>query len=273
MSLTPNVAIVMPVFNCQRYIRAAIESVLRQTYSDFTLYVFNDGSTDATREVVQSISDPRLRLINNSRNQGGSAIRQYAITTLDEEWIAYLDADDVARPDRLEKQRAMIAANPKLVAVGSALECIDERGHRLGFRRYPLRADEIRRRLPMENCVAHPAVFFHRPSALRAGGYHADVDGAEDYSLWLRMACLGDIENHPEPLTLYRLHAAQFKSRQTRQQIRQTLKTRLEARRLGYPVSLRFWATWVALAALLMLPVSIVIWFFRRRTLETEQQA
>ena len=270
MSTAQRIAVVMPAYNAERYVRSAIESVLAQTCADFTLYVFDDGSTDATAQIVRSIADPRLRLIGSARNQGGAATRQRALATVEEEWVAYLDADDLARPDRLEKQRATVAAHPGLVVLGSALECIDELGRSLGFRRYPLDASAVLRRLPIENCIAQPAAFFHRPTALRAGGYPPGPDGAEDYSLWLRMGRLGAIANHPAPLTRYRLHAAQFKSTRTRQQILQTLKTRLEARRLGYPTSLAFWASWTAQAALLALPPALVRWLFVKRTLRRE---
>src|SRR5512145_570528 len=125
MTMAERIAVVMPAFNAERYIRSAIESVLAQTDAAFTFYVFDDGSTDATAEIVRSIPDPRLRLIGSERNQGIAATRQRALTMVGEEWIAYLDADDLARRARLEKQRAMVAANPKLVVLGSALECLD----------------------------------------------------------------------------------------------------------------------------------------------------
>ncbi|MCM2278498.1 MAG: glycosyltransferase [Oligoflexia bacterium] len=271
MFTLPSLAVVIPTYNGERTVRHSIESVLNQTYRDFTLYVFNDGSKDGTSELLRSIArecgDPRLKVIDNPVNLGLSKTHQLALASLKEEWLAHLDHDDLMRPDRLEKQVAMIAANPRLVAVGSALQYIDGSGAPLGLRRYPVGAQEIRRRLPIENCVANPAALFHRPTALKVGGYRPGIDGVEDYDLWLRMAQVGDIENHPEPLTSYRIHPSQFTARNTRQQNRRSLRTRLEAVRLGYPAGPYYWLTWLAQAALLAFPGRFVIWLFNRRVL------
>jgi len=266
MTHFPSVAVAIPVFNGEKYLSFAIESVLKQTFADFTFHIYDDGSTDSTHEILDAVHDPRLRIHRLPKNEGLCKIRQRILDEVDAEWIAFLDQDDVARPDRLEKQLRTALSSPSIVVVGSAIECIDEKGTRIGVRRYPEQSAQIRQRLPIENCIANPAALFHRAAAIKAGGFDRDCDGVEDYGLWLRMALLGDIVNHPEPLTQYRIHSEQYKAKRTRRQLIDSLRIRTKAIRLGYPLTFFFALTWVAQAALLLLPASIAFHLFMKKT-------
>ena len=119
MSVAPPVSVVIPAYNRVDSIRVAVESVLRQSWTDFELLVVDDGSTDGTREAVRAIPDPRLRLIETPRNMGASAARNLGIEEARGDWVAFQDSDDEWLPLKLEKQMARLQAPgaPAYVAV------------------------------------------------------------------------------------------------------------------------------------------------------------
>src|SRR5262245_19762108 len=126
MTESPKVSVVIAVYNREKYVRSAVDSILSQTFSDFELLVIDDGSTDGSIAVVQSHSDPRIRLIRNHTNFGVSATRNKGIQLARGEYLAFLDSDDWAYPDRLAKQIAFLDNHSEYAAVGSWSEWMSE---------------------------------------------------------------------------------------------------------------------------------------------------
>jgi len=124
--------------------------------------------------------------------------------------IARIDADDLMRPDRLEKQLEKMANTPNLVCLGSQIAFIDVEGQLVGASKFPNRPKQVRLALPATNCIAHPSVVVRKSAVEKVGGYLENLDGVEDYHLWLKLLQVGDVANHPEQLTLYRLHPNQM---------------------------------------------------------------
>jgi hypothetical protein len=114
------------------------------------------------------------------------------------------------RPDRLEKQLKEMANRPNLVCLGSQITFIDIEGHLVGASKFPNRPKQIRLALPATNCIAHPSVIMRKSAVEKVGGYLENLDGVEDYHLWLKLLQVGDVANHPEKLTAYRLHPNQM---------------------------------------------------------------
>jgi glycosyltransferase involved in cell wall biosynthesis len=201
----------MPVHNGERFLAQAVESILAQTFRDFELIVIDDGSTDGTRAILDRYAgqDPRVRVvagahagISDALNRGVAAARF--------DWIARMDGDDLAHPQRLAKQWAAAQANPRVVVWGSYAHHVNQKGRRLGLSKTgPTSEAEFHqwRRTGGEVTVIHPTAMFHKATFLKAGGYDARFNGCEDFELWDRMSELGPIVAIPDPLLEYRVHA------------------------------------------------------------------
>jgi glycosyltransferase involved in cell wall biosynthesis len=193
----PRVAVIMPARDAAKTIRAAAISILRQSLRDLTLIAVDDGSQDDTARILQALAarDRRVRVV---RGEGEGIVRalQLGLTHCDAPVIARMDADDVAHPSRLDRQAAMLEADPTLAAVGSQVRLFPRAEVRLGMRHYAEWVNGltspglVSRDLLVESPLVHPAATI-RSSALR------DVDGwrqgpfPEDYDLWLRLVGAG----------------------------------------------------------------------------------
>lgn len=200
----------MPVFNGERYLADAVESVLEQTLPDLELVVVDDGSSDSSREIVEAfaLSDARVRLIVNDENLGVAPARNQAWREARAPFVAVLDSDDVALPDRLSRQVEFLDAHPSVAAVGGAVIAIDGSGRHGSLIRFPTSNSAIRSTLRRHNCLAHPTVLMRRSALVAVDGYR--LDRAEDYDLWLRLSERWMLANLSEPVTLYRQHPGQM---------------------------------------------------------------
>src|SRR5262245_27160007 len=131
MTDLPKVSVVMPVYNREKYVGKAIESVLTQTFTNFELLVIDDGSTDRSRAIVQSYVDARIRLFCNDANEGIPKTRNKAIALARGEYIAFVDSDDWVYPERLAKQVAFLDRHGDYVAVGTWTDWMDDTGRSL----------------------------------------------------------------------------------------------------------------------------------------------
>jgi len=224
----PAVSVVMAVYNGERFLRAAVESVLVQTLTDFELIVVDDGSTDSTPEILTSYAavDPRVAVLRQS-NQGEAVSLNRAIARARAPLIARLDADDVALPRRLECQFAYLANNPAVATVGGAVTYIDENDRAFSEVIYPLYDREIRAALEVTTPFVHSAVMFRKSTFLRAGGYRASFVPAEDVDLWLRMGEHGEFANLEETVVRYRMHGGQVSVRRLESQTLASVGARL----------------------------------------------
>ena len=209
--MTPAVSVLMPVYNAQRYLTAAMASVLDQTFRDFELIVVDDGSTDSSPAILgrYAAADARVRLVSRP-NTGYVPALNEALALARAPLVARMDADDVSLPTRFEKQVAYLAANPDCVLLGTHVVQMDADGDVIGpmsdvaFGHDMIDADLLGRGWP----IVHPTVMM-RPEAVRqVGGYDPSLCPNEDHDLFLRLAEVGRVENLPEVLLHYRRHAA-----------------------------------------------------------------
>ncbi len=165
--------ILLPVCNAEKFLRECLDGIVGQTFRDFRLIACNDGSRDSSPEILREYAarDARITVLDNPKNLGIVATRNRLLEALpeDAEFVAWIDADDVCLPDRLERQRAFLAAHPEIGGVGSALEIIDEDSRRTGSRPYPCGAAEIRKLLPRTNVLAQPAMMLRREVLEKTG--------------------------------------------------------------------------------------------------------
>lgn len=206
----PLVSVLMPAYNCEAYVLEAVSSMLSQSFTDFELLVVDDGSTDSTRKLLESVHDPRLRLVSNERNIGLIGTLNRGLELATGRYVARMDADDISAPERLEKQVQFLEAHPDVQVLGTMAKLIDEQGRVFGsLSGYPKDPDGVRQYLLRECCLVHPTVMFIKDAVRSAGGYDPGARYAEDYDLWLRLSDRHTIANLPDKLVSYRMHRNQ----------------------------------------------------------------
>jgi glycosyltransferase involved in cell wall biosynthesis len=229
----PRVSVLLPVYNAEEYVPAMLESLHRQTLNDFEVIMVDDGSTDRSGALLEqaAATDARFRLIRQAANTGIVAALNRGLDECRAPYVARMDADDIALPDRFARQVAHLEANPDIVALGTALAYIDSTGKSLDrVRRCALGGSMLR-----GNPLLHPTVMLRRgvleQHAIR---YRAEYIYAEDYFLWLELSRLGRLAALDEVAYLYRVSGTTLRSRKLRNMLRATLRVKLTGwRRLG----------------------------------------
>jgi len=210
MSEPPKVTVVIPIYNREKYVRDAIDSILAQTFTDFELLVIDDGSTDGSPEIVRSYCDPRIRLVCNEKNQGIPKTRNTGIRLARGEYLAFLDSDDWACPERLMKQVAFLDDHPDYVAVGAWIEWMNEEGRPLGrIKRKAILPEEIAAQRLFQSGLENSASMA-RTVVLRNYGHQEQFDISEDFDLWSRIAAHHKLATLPEVLGRRRIHSGQI---------------------------------------------------------------
>lgn len=201
-------SVVMPVYNAEKFLPAALDSVLTQSFTQFEFLIHDDGSTDDSWAILSSYAarDPRISL-SRGKNAGLPAVLNGLIARSTGELIARFDADDICLPDRFERQIAQFDDDPDLHVLGGAAEIIDAKDRKITINRPPLTHEAIdNNNLQGMVSITHPAVMMRRDAVLAIGGYRNDFHGAEDHDFWLRMAEHGRLENLPDTVIQYRVH-------------------------------------------------------------------
>jgi GT2 family glycosyltransferase len=238
MSETPAVSVVMSVRGGERFLAAAIESVLAQTLTDLELVVMDDGSSDSSPQILAAYasSDERV-LVHRHEHAGLATSLNRGIGHARSPLIARLDADDVARPRRLELQVAHLAQNSGVGLVGGAVAFIDDDGRRFAEARYPETDAEIRRAFASTTPFVHSAVTMRREAFDAVGGYRAAFPHAEDLDLWLRIGAVSELANLAETVVAYRIHSRQSTVTELERQSLSALGARVawRAREQGVP--------------------------------------
>jgi glycosyltransferase involved in cell wall biosynthesis len=227
-AMTPLISVLMPVRNGARWLREAVDSIRDQTFRDFELIVVDDGSDDGSVWLLERCAraDDRVRVLRQPP-LGIVAALNLGITAARAPYLARLDADDVARPDRLALQLGFIERHDRVDLVGSAAQIIDASGAVTGRIAPPVDPGKLARHLHRGNPFVHSSVMMRAESVRRLGGYRKAFGAAEDYDLWLRMAENGGIANLPERLVALRRHDASISRRNA---VRQSFSVRLAQR-------------------------------------------
>ncbi|HEX7377572.1 MAG TPA: glycosyltransferase [Pirellulales bacterium] len=243
----PRVSVVMTVFEPEpRFFNEAVESVLRQTLADIELVIIEDPPAGRPCDVLSRFSDPRIRYFRGSHRTSLIEQRNRALAEARADLVAVLDCDDIAEPDRLERQTRYMDAHPDIAVLGSHVAVIDGGGRIIGHRVFPREHDAIARAMRRIVPLCHPSVVYRKELVERAGGYSGRLAPlAEDYELYSRLFLLGArFANYPRALTRYRVHVAQAKARRLRETIRAVLKVKNRYWRTSMSLGdrLRMWA-------------------------------
>jgi len=211
----PLVSIILPVFNGELYLRDAIQSILDQSYKNFELLIFNDGSTDSSQQMASSFSDERIRIYSENQNRGYVTHLNNGIAVARGKYIARMDADDISGRERLKTQVDFLESFPEVGICGTFVTLIDETGRVLGKGHHFVDDDMLRIRLLANSCFAHPSVMFRKAivesNNMRYDHYYAP---AEDYKLWFDLSLKTKLANIPIYLLKYRIHGSQVTQKQ-----------------------------------------------------------
>jgi glycosyltransferase involved in cell wall biosynthesis len=238
----PLVSVILPVYNGEKTIKRAVESILSQTYTSFELIIINDGSSDRTLGILDSFHDERIRVLHQE-NMGIVASLNRGIQVSAGKYIARMDADDFAMPDRLKKQVEFMRNNPAVGVLGTAVKIVYTDGTER-IRRRPPNTTSIRKNIVKICPFCHSSVMIRRKVFDEVGTYDVSKDGSkkllvEDYDLWVRVLAAGyDMANLPDVLmTYYREPDSILGSRSISMRIKQQVLSRIEVIKklnLGY---------------------------------------
>lgn len=242
----PLVSVILSVYNGEKYVGRALESILNQTFTDFELIVVNDGSTDGTDRILGQLDDPRVVLVSQE-NKGLIASLNRGCSLAKGKYLARQDADDISMPERLAKQVAFMEAHPDVGLLGTAYHQLDEDGKELLTVTWPTEDSSLRRVLIRYSPFCHGSVMMRRTVFEECGGYEPGLVHVEDYGLWFEFSYRAKIANLSEVLYEWRSHPANISMVWERQQSRASLGIRARAivakkySKINYAYLLRNW--------------------------------
>ncbi|EMR01076.1 glycosyltransferase family 2 protein [Cesiribacter andamanensis] len=197
----PKLSVLLPVYNAERFLAQAIDSILQQTFAHFELLLLDDCSTDRSAEIIRSYSDPRIRYYRNEQNMGISATLNRGISLAASPLIARMDADDISYPSRLEKQLAYLQAHPDCALLSCWVRVITEEGELVRIDDF--KPEYYYYNLTFECWMYHPSIVFRKAAAEQIGGY--TVPYSEDFELFWQFSRRFKVHNLPEILMDYRI--------------------------------------------------------------------
>lgn len=215
----------MPVYNCELYIKEAVESILNQTFIDFEFLIIDDASTDQTLSIIKNYKDPRIKLIEKPINTGLTNSLNMGLSIAKGKYIARMDGDDISLPERFAKQVAFLDNNTDYVLCGSIYSILVTNE----IINLPENNDVIKLSLLETCCIAHPSVMMRKLILDEyAIEYDLSKETAEDYDMWVRLASKGNFHNLQEVLLKYRVHSTQISQKKSIQQKKVSLDAKLD---------------------------------------------
>ena len=209
--MLPDVSIILPTFNRLEFLPAAIESVLAQSFTKWELLIADDGSDDATRAYLKSLSDPRIRLILHSHTGKPAVVSNVALRAARGEYVAFLDSDDVWLPGKLAAQIESLSRHASRKWSYTRFSLIDASGNPSASARDRERAAPsgwiFEKLLRSEAVIAQPSVVVRKDVLEQLGAFDEELTMCYDDDLWFRLATRSEIDSIDEPLTLVRRHS------------------------------------------------------------------
>lgn len=228
MSRTPPISVTLPVYNAERYLSSAIESILQQTFKDFELIISDDCSQDSSWEIIQQYAkkDKRIKAKRNKKNLNGCENLNSCIRLAKGAYIARADNDDLSYLERLAKQYQFMETHPEVGILGGTMELIDDDGSIIGKRIYNKTDPEIREKLFRYSPFSHPLVMIRKSVLDQVGLYNVAFAPADDYELYFRIGKVSKFANLPDILLQYRVVKGSMTHRLTRKMELATIRVR-----------------------------------------------
>lgn len=219
---TPAISVIMPVYNCEYFVREAIESILTQTFTNFEFIIINDGSSDNSEKIILSYKDERIKYYKNETNIQLIQTLNNGLNLANGKYIARMDADDISYPTRFEKQYSFLEKNSNFIICGSQIRYF---GHEIKRKVEWIKNndEDIKNQLFIGSCFAHPSVLIRKSIIDELNiRYNNQYKHAEDYKLWSDLAAYGNFYNFPEVLLKYRISSNQISAINLKEQKRNT---------------------------------------------------
>lgn len=211
------VSVIMSVYNAGQYLRGAIDSILNQTFKDFEFIIIDDGSTDDSLSIIRSYKDPRIRFIQNEKNEGLIYSLNLGLSKAKGEYIARMDADDLSMPERFAEQVNYLQKHPEVVVLGThQLELRNNKTVTEGSGEFD--SDFLKGILLFNACFSHPTVMIRNIFKENGLSYNSKFKHAEDFRLWTELALKGEFYILNKVLLKYRLHPQQITSKYSPEQ-------------------------------------------------------
>ncbi|MGA7160096.1 MAG: glycosyltransferase [Bacteroidota bacterium] len=205
-------SVIMTVYDQADYVGEAVESIIRQTYREFDFIIIDDGSDDQSLAKIQKYDDPRIRIFSRDHQGRGSALN-FALAQTNATWVAFIDADDIALPDRLLLQTRALAEDEAIDAISGWYQLVDERGNIIREKRLPSKHEEIVELMPVQCSMCFPAAIIRKNILVQAGMFDEKLVAAVDYDLWLKILDNAKFHNIPINLIKYRISSNSISSR------------------------------------------------------------
>ena len=206
------ISVVMTVYNGEKFLAEAIQSILEQTFAEFEFIIVDDGSTDRSVELIKKYADRRTRFFP-LEHVGRAAALNYAVSQTASPFIAIMDADDIAFPYRLQTQFNAMMNDERIDVVSSSYIMIDEQGSLIREKHLPVTHEAIVDLMPVQCSMCFPAALIRRSVILQAGMFDEKLDAAIDYNLWLRILDRAKFHNISDSLVKYRISRTSISSR------------------------------------------------------------
>lgn len=244
----PLVSVIMPVYNAEAFLVKAIESILNQTYQNFELIIINDHSADNSWKIIKKYKDKypkKIKAINLKKNlnRGGDACANVGLKYARGKYIARMDADDIAHPQRIKKQVIFLEKNPQIFLVGTNANVIDEKDQKIGQKNVPLDHQSILNSFFIFNPIIHPSVMFRRFKGKKRFFYPIRFSANNDYYAFFRLIVSGyKFANLKEKLLFFRIHKKNDTFTKIKEKFLNVLKIRLlMVFKFNYKPSLKQW--------------------------------
>lgn len=228
IKIPPAISVLVSVYNADKYVSYAIESILNQTFTDFEIIIVDDCSSDASWDICQKYAqqDNRIIAIRNKVNLGGCETLNVGLKLVKGKYVARQDNDDWSYPDRLAKQFTYMEAHPAVGIVGGSMEIIDEDEKVTGKRTYNSTDHAIRKKIFRYSPFSHPLVMFRKSILDTVGYYNCTCAPADDYDLYFRIGEVSEFANLDDILLKYRVVSTSLTNTRTKKMELTTIKIR-----------------------------------------------
>lgn len=228
--MVPKISVVMSVYNGEKYLKEAVESILNQSFDDFEFIIINDASTDSSLQILESYKDSRINIINNGKNIGLTKSLNKGVGLAKGKYIARMDSDDISEESRFEIEYSKLEQNPQITVVGSNVQHIDSEGNELEVVKYPETQEEHIGNIFFANTLVHSTTMFRKLNFDNVGGYNEEFYKAQDYDLWFKLLNDGGVLfNIQKSLLKYRLHNESISIKYSKEQDKNAQKILADA--------------------------------------------
>ncbi len=213
--VNPLISVIMPVYNAEGFLKYSIESILKQTYENFQFLIFDDGSSDRSKKIIENYAkkDARIKPFHSKINRGIVYNLNKGIKLSNTKYIARMDADDISHPERFEVLIDLMEKDKNIIVGGSFRSLLDINGKEYS-NPFPMYVNDLDLKVQLLNdsCFTHSSVMIRKDVLSKTGIYYDNVAPCEDYDLWVKLSKYGRFENIPKNLLMYRMHESQSTS-------------------------------------------------------------